>query len=265
MKTILSIFSLIFLLVSCEDVIEIDLDSIEPKLVIEGCINDLDDPCSIKLSLTGDYFEPGIYPVVSDALVTVTDDNGIETEFEEVEPGLYTSDLLEAKELGSYTLQVQSGEEVYMAEGVVPSKVFIDSLSYEIPPSFYEFEEGYMLTCYLQDPAEYRNYYRLNVYKKGNQERTDGMKYIFNDDFMNGNMIFMPWEDEPFFPQDTVVVELLTLDKSTYDYYFTLNSLAGGMFGASNPANPETNLSNDALGYFGAYTVSRDTIVIQVK
>ena len=79
---------------------------------------------------------------------------------------------------------------------------------------------------------------------------------------MNGNMIFMSWEDEPFFPQDTVVVELQTLDKSTYDYYLTLNSLAGGLFGASNPANPKTNLSNDALGYFGAYTVSRDTIVI---
>ena len=265
MKTILSIFSLIFLLVSCEDVIEIDLDSFEPKLVIEGSINDLDDPYTIKLSKTGDYFEPGIYPIVSDALVSITDDKGIEIVFEESEPGMYTSDNLEVEELGSYTLQVQSEGEVYMAEGVVPQKVFIDSLSYDIPPSFYEFEDGYMLTCYLQDPAEYRNYYRLIVYKKGNPESTDGMKYIFNDDFMNGNMIFMPWEDEAFFPQDTVVVELQTLDKSTYEYYLTLNSLAGGMFGASNPANPASNLSNDALGFFGAYTVSRDTIVIQEK
>ena len=122
-----------------------------------------------------------------------------------------------------------------------------------------------MLTCYLQDPSEYRNYYRLIVYKKGEPRISDDMMYIFNDDFMNGNMIFMLWESEAFFPQDTVVVELQTLDKSTYEYYLTLNSLAGGMFGASNPANPETNLSNDALGYFGAYTVSRDTIVIQEK
>jgi len=262
MKTILSLFSFIFLLVSCEDVIEIDLDSVEPKLVIEGCINDLDDPCTIKLSKTGDYFEPGIYPIVSDALVTITDENGIETEFEESEPGTYTSESLEVEELGSYTLHIQSEGEDYMAEGVVPHKVFIDSLSYDIPPLFYEFEEGYMLTCYLQDPAEYRNYYRLIVYKKGEPKSSDGMMYIFNDDFMNGNMIFMSWESDPLFPQDTVVVELQTLDKSTYDYYFTLNSLAGGMFGASNPSNPETNLSNDALGYFGAYTVSRDTIVI---
>ena len=261
MKTILSIFSAFFLLVSCEDVIEIDLDSIEPKLVIEGYVNDLDDSCTIKLSKTGDYFDPGVYPPVSDAFITILDEQGIEIRLEESEPGLYSSDQIEVKELGSYTLNVQSEGEDYMAEGIIPQKVFIDSIAYEIPPLIYEFEEGYMITCYLQDPAEYRNYYRMIVFRKG-EVSSESSKYIFNDDFMNGNMIFMPWELEEFFPQDTVVVELQTLDKSTYDYYFTLNSLGGGLFGASNPSNPETNLSNDALGYFGAYTVSRDTIVI---
>jgi hypothetical protein len=262
MKTILALFSFIFLLVSCEDIIEIDLDTIEPKLVIEGCINDLGDPCTIKLSKTGDYFEPGINPAVSGALVSLTDEYGIETAFEEVEQGLYTSESLEVFENRSYTLLVESEGEDYMAEGTIPQKVVIDSLSYEIPPLIYEFEEGYMLTCYLQDPGEYRNYYRLITYKTGDPKNSNDLKYIFNDDFMNGNKIFMSWDLEAFFPMDTVVVELQTLDKSTYDYYITLNSLAGGIVGASNPSNPETNLSNDALGYFGAYTVSRDTIVI---
>jgi len=264
MKNILSILSLVFLLVSCEDIIEIDLETMETRMVIEGCINDLNNPCTIKLSKTGDYFDPGIYPAVSGAMVSVTDENGLETPFEESEPGLYTSENLEVSENRSYTLLVQAEGEDYMGEGTIPEKVQIDSLAYDIPPAIYEFESGYMLTCYLQDPAEFRNYYRLKVYKK-DAESSEASKYIFNDDFMNGNMIFMPWEWEEFFPMDTVVVELYTLDKSTYDYYFTLNSLAGGMFGASNPANPETNLSNDALGYFGAYTVSRDTIVILPK
>jgi len=262
MKTILSILSLAFLLVSCEDIIEIDLDTMETKLVIEGSINDLDDPCTIKLSTSGNYFEPGIYPTVSGAMITVTDEYGTEAEFEETEPGLYTSEDLEVFENRSYTLLVQSEGEDYLAEGTIPQKVLIDSLAFDIPPFMYEFDEGYMVTCYLQDPEAYRNYYRMKAYKKGDPENSETTKYIFNDDFMNGNMMFMPWENEAFFPMDTVVVELHTLDKSTYDYYFTLNSLAGGMFGASNPANPDTNLSNDALGYFGAYTVSRDTIVI---
>ena len=54
-----------------------------------------------------------------------------------------------------------------------------------------------------------------------------------------------------------------TLDLATYDYYRTLFSILEGGLGTPNPANPETNLSNGALGYFGACTISRDTIVIQ--
>lgn len=262
MKTILSILGLAFVLVSCEDIIEIDLDSIEPRLVIEGCLNDLDDPCTIKLSLTGDYFEPGIYPAVSDAHIIITDEYGTETALEESEPGLYTSGALEAFENRSYTLLVQSEGEDYMAEVTIPHKVLIDSLSYDIPPLIYEFDEGYMLSCHLLDPAGERNYYRLIAHKIGESPGSEESKYIFNDDFIDGNVVVMPWELEAFLPMDTVVVELQTLDKSTYDYYLTLNSLAGGLFGASNPSNPKTNLSNDALGYFGAFTVSRDTIVI---
>lgn len=264
MKNILSIFSLVFLLASCEDIIEVDLDSMETTLVIEGCITDLQSPCTIKLSKTGDYFNPGIYPAVSDARVSIRDEFGMETVFEETEAGVYTSESLDVIENRSYTLLVQSEGEDYRAEGTIPRKVCIDTLTYEIPPMIYEFEEGYMLNCYFQDPAEIRNYYRLKAYRKG-AESAEASKYIFSDDFMNGNMIFMPWEWEEFFPMDTVVVELHTLDKSSYEFYNTLNSLSGGMFGASNPANPETNLSNDALGYFGAYAVSRDTIVILPK
>ena len=86
---------------------------------------------------------------------------------------------------------------------------------------------------------------------------------VFNDDFVDGNEIMMRWDADQFFPKDTVVVELLTLDESTYEYYLMLSSLSESDFiGNANPANPKTNITGDALGYFGAFTVSRDTIVI---
>jgi hypothetical protein len=58
-------------------------------------------------------------------------------------------------------------------------------------------------------------------------------------------------------------VELLSLDQKTYGYYRTLEDLlfTNPLFG-STPANPNTNLSNGALGYFGACAVSSKTIVI---
>lgn len=261
-ETIFAIISLTFLLASCEDVIDVELDSIPPRMVIEGVINDMDQQCQIKLSKTSDYFKPGENPAVTGATVSVTDENGNTAEFEETAPGTFTSQNMLGIESFSYTLQVWAEEENYMADCTLPQKVHIDSLSFGIPPMLFEFEDGFMVTCYFQDPGEVRNYYRMKAYKKDDVLAGDQSKVVFNDDFMDGNEMIMPWDLNSFQPLDTVVVELQTLDQATYDYYRTLFPILGGGFGASNPANPETNLTNDALGYFGAYTICRDTIII---
>ena len=63
--------------------------------------------------------------------------------------------------------------------------------------------------------------------------------------------------------ESTYRIELLSLDKQTYGYYRTLEDLLyTNPFFGSTPANPNNNLSNGALGYFGAYAVSSRTIVI---
>jgi len=264
MKTILALLSLSILLASCEDVIEINLDTIEPRLVIEGCLNDMSDHCTVNLSLTSDYFNPDAYPAVSDADISISDEYGTTSIFNETEPGVYTLENMQVMENTSYTLDIWSEDENYTAEVTIPEKVNIEYLSFDVPPLMFEFDEGYMLSCYIQDPVEYRNYYRMKAYKISDQTEARDSEYIFNDDFMNGNMMIMQWDLDPFMPEDTVVVELQTLDHSTYDYYKTLFPLTGGgLFGASNPSNPNTNLSNNALGYFGTYTICRDTIIVQ--
>ena len=65
---------------------------------------------------------------------------------------------------------------------------------------------------------------------------------------------------------DTFRIELMSLDKSTYGYYRTLSDLLyQNPFFGSTPANPNSNLSNGALGYFGACAISTRTIVITEK
>lgn len=264
LKPLLAILGLCILLASCEDIIEVELDSIPPRMVIEGIINDLDPEVQIKLSTTSDYFKPGENPAVRDAFVTITDEYGNITAFEETDPGTFTSNTLAVIANTTYTLEVQTTEEFYQAVCTFPEKVNIDSLSYEPAPAYMDFEENaYQVSCYLQDPGQIKNYYRMKAYVKGDEISGNQSKVVFNDDFVDGNVITLPWEQEGFFPMDTVVVELQTLDLATYDYYRTLFSILDEGLGNPNPANPETNLSNDALGYFGAFTISRDTIVIQ--
>ncbi len=264
MKTIITFFSILFLFTSCEDVIDIELNSIEPKLVIDGSITDETNSCVISLSKSGDYFEPGIYPTVSEATVSVIDQSGTKSYFEERQPGVYVSDNLRGIENTAYTLTVIAEGKEYEANVVMPKKVNISSLSYQETPQFMEFTGGYLVLCHLYDPIDVENFYRMKVYNINDDLEGNKSLYLFDDSFVDGNEVVLLWDTEQFMPQDTIVVELQTLDESTYDYYLTLQSIRENNFiGNANPADPETNISNGALGYFGAYTVSRDTITIQ--
>ena len=61
---------------------------------------------------------------------------------------------------------------------------------------------------------------------------------------------------------DTISYEFRTVDKAIFDYTFQAADIAGGSNSAA-PGNPITNWDNGALGYFNAYGVSRDSVVIQ--
>ena len=247
---------------ACQDVIDIDLDSIEPKLVIEGALTDESDSINIKITKTSDYFEPIDEPAVSNATVTITDENGNTVLLKENIPGNY-SEHLSGIEGNEYTLEVEADGEHYTAAVEMPGKVNIDFLSIIPTPEYLGFSGGYLINCHVQDPYGIKNYYRLKVSDINDPKEGDKVIYLFDDNYVDGNDILMQWDQRQFFEQDTVIVELQTMAKSTYDYYRTLSTLfEGGMIGNANPSNPVTNLSNDALGYFGAYTVSRDTFVV---
>lgn len=264
MKPILFFFSLIILLTSCENVIEIELDYMNPKLVIEGVINDFDNQCIIKLSKTTDYFNQKSNHTVSDAVITLTDNAGTIMKFNETEPGNYLGESGQAKSRTNYTLNILSEGNEYVAKATIPEKVNIDSLTCKYNPKSIIYEVGYVVSCHFSDPEEFRNFYRLKTYNINDRTKAKNTKDIYNDDLCNGNHVDWLWKYNVYQQFDTVVVELYTLDERTYDYYKTLFPISGGteMMSMVTPANPNTNISNGALGYFGAYTISRDTIII---
>jgi hypothetical protein len=264
MKTILIFFSVIILLTSCEDVIKIDLDYMKPKLVIEGVINDFDTQCIIKLSKTADYFNQEANPTVSDAVITLTDDDGKIVNFNEIEPGIYLEESVKAKPNTNYTLNILSEGDEYEANATIPQKVNIDSLTCKYNSESILYEVGYVVSCHFPDPGEFRNFYRLKTYNISDRTKAKNSKDIYNDDLFNGNNVKLAWSNDVYQQHDTVVVELYSLDRQTYDYYKTLFPISGGaeMMSLTTPANPNTNISNGALGYFGAYSVCRDTIII---
>ena len=263
---ILLITLTIIFFTSCQDVIEIELKNIEPKLVVEGEINDFIQECTIKLSKTGDYFTPSDYPEVSEAIITITGENIGTVNFEEIETGTYKIAHFQAVENTLYTLKILSDNEEYTAEVTIPQKINLDSVSFMPSPPRPQSEGGFMINLHFIDPVEFTNYYRIKAYKINDTTKGKGVFVLFDDIISNGNNMALPYMYEEFQPFDTVIVELQNLDKTTYDFYNTLSDIAGSSMGppmgGSTPANPETNLTNNALGYFGAYSLCKDTIII---
>lgn len=269
--TIKSVFGLLacIALVSCEEVIDLDLGSSEPKIVIEGTITPDEGPHRLLIHQSVDYGERNQFPPVSGASVRIKDEDGAEEMLEEVEEGVYLIQDLQGENGKTYNVEVQYGGKSYNATSSLPKTVIpLQSLEYVFEEETLFIEEGYYLTAYFLDPGDEVNYYRLKIFVNGEPyyfERDDNLVkddnfWLVNDKFFNGKT--MDYE----FPHklkvgDRVDVELHQVDRSTYDYYRTLVDLMG--FGGVAPANPLSNWSNGALGYFGAVSVTYASIVIE--
>lgn len=262
---LLCISLLLVLFSACEDVIDIDLKDVEPQIVIESSITDQLGSCMVKISKTGDYFKPSIFPMVSGATVKIMDDAGNSEILQETEAGVYTSPSLQGIPGSTYILKVNAEGKDYTAFSTMPNSLHIDSLSYEYTSTGFGMhkKDGYKLHCYFKDPAGIDNYARFKVYK--NKKLLDGF-FLYRDKFRDGNPIdFSDFLDEVFALNDTLRVELLSVNKATFDYLSTLANVSGktNKGPTATPANPNTNLSNGALGYFGAFTVRTKVIIIR--
>lgn len=269
-RTIISLFGFICVitLVSCEEVIDLDLGNAEPRIVIEGILTTDPGPFQIKITQSVDYGELNEFPPVSGAAVTITYKEGQSEFLEEVGEGLYLLQELQGEMGKAYNLQVQYEGQTYQAASTIPATIIpIQSLEYVFEEETLFIEEGYYVTAYFADPEDEVNYYRLKLFvngepyyfdQNGTPVRDDNL-WLINDQFFNGKLIDFE------FPQnlqegDKVDVELHQVDRVTYDYYRTLVDLTG--FGGVAPANPLTNWSNGALGYFGAVSVTYASVVI---
>lgn len=251
---------------ACEDVINIDLDNVEPRFIIEGTITDQPGPYYVIITKSTDYFNPSDPPPVSEAVITVSDNLGNTDTFTETLPGLYASDSLEGIPGRTYYLSVSIEDETFEAISTMPQPLEVDSLGIEYQPGdeVIEEDEGYLLHCYFHDPADRDDYARIRIHQNG--ILSDNM-YLYDGDWSDGNYIDYNYFWEVYDFADTVNVTLRTINHETLIYYITLMEIVatddggGGMF-TGVPANPNTNLTNGALGYFATYTVWRDSLIM---
>jgi hypothetical protein len=258
-----------WLLSGCQQVVSIDLNTANPRIVIEGNIKDQPGPYSVYLSMTGSYFDTTLAtPRVSHAKVIITDDVGNRDTLKEVTSGTYQSSALQGASGRTYTLTVNTDGKDYMAISSMPAKVFIDSL-YAMPRHSLNGESGYDIYVMFKDPPELGNYYRINARSSTviPADSIDGRRYrLFTDKLTNGNeMTERIRAGKNVSIGDTITIELCSIDKASYDYFNTLRDILSSDRSPTSlsPANPNSNISGDALGYFAAYTIDTKQIVLR--
>jgi len=255
-KTRLFIFmTAISLLASCQKVIQLDLSTTAPQLVIQGNVYDEPGPYAVKISKTTNFDTPNIYPAVTNARVTISDNAGKTEELSQVTDGTYVTSTLEGVVGRTYTLTVQIDGKTYTARSTMPQPVYIDTIYYKKSV----FSSIKLIALDFINPPNKENYYQVIHLVNGKQ--VAGFSVFSNNsgEVERISYSFMSTDTTPaLVAGDKIVVWLESIDKDVFKYFWTANR--DGSRSAS-PANPVSNISNGALGYFNACSVRKSSLI----
>jgi Domain of unknown function (DUF4249) len=248
-------------LTSCEKVIDIKLDEAARKYVIEGNISNIStDAVEVKISQTKLFEEENSFTGISGATVTIQVNNGTIYTLPQVSPGIYRSTAFTGVPGNNYLLKVSLNGTDYTATSVMPVKlVNLDTLSVN-DLAFGGTSTKTIQPSYL-DPVGKGNSYRFIQYANGVQVKNI---FVQDDAISDGLRITRPLvnQDGDLKSGDIVRVDMLCIDEAVYRYWYSLDQAATGQNQSATPANPVTNISGGALGYFSAHSVSTKTIAL---
>src|SRR5580692_11732163 len=116
----------ILLATSCQKVINIDLNSASPAIVIVGNVNDQPGPYTVTLSQTVNFSENNTFPPVTGAFITIADNAGTTDTLIESPPGTYNTKKLVGVDGRTYTLKVIANGQTYTSTSIMPQAVPFD-------------------------------------------------------------------------------------------------------------------------------------------
>lgn len=243
---------------SCEEVIDADLSTAPPLIVIEGNVSDQLEVHTVRVSQTIAFDKPNAFSGVKGARVTVYSSNNQTFTFNASGDGIYRSSRFRGIPGVKYTLEVITGGKTFKGSSVMPLAVKIDSLTFK-KLSFFGNSTIYP-AVYYKDPSGIQNQYRFVIRLNGVLKA----EQVSEDRFSDGNATsdLVTFEDGVK-KGDKVDLEVQCIDRSVFKYYFAMSQISGNGGPPVAPSNPESNIDNGALGVFSANT--RATYSVTLK
>ena len=263
MKNIIYItLVILFSASSCEKVIDLKVSDTEPKMVFEAKYDAVKEEVSVKISKTINVFSADDFPIISGAIVEITDENGVKTSLTDQGNGTYLLQNYAPIFSTQYTLKISIEGEVYEASDMLVPIVPLDSLNAEFQEESLFSDEGYVIFMNATDPIG-PNFYRAIREVNGEYKNDLDDQFLFDDSFSEGNTQSVPLFSSLYIVDDTVKVELISYSEKTFTYYEELQDIAAGSGASAAPANPISAWSNTALGHFAAFGYDSKTIIVK--
>ncbi|MBB4803448.1 hypothetical protein HNP37_003523 [Flavobacterium nitrogenifigens] len=257
MNRALALITLLFAFsfTSCEDVVNLDLETGETKLVVDAEIlwkkGTTGNEQTIKISKTAPYYS-GSTPKVSGAQVRVENSNGDVFTFNETEAGIYKCNNFVPVINMDYKLFITAEGQSYTATEKLTATNPINKIEQKIVPDFGG-EDVIELTFYYNDPADQVNFYVTDY-------QSEFLIYpeyeITNDDFYNGNEISTRFSHEDMKAGNTVKITHRGVSKNFFNYWKLILEASNSNPFQVPPGNIRgniintTNTNNTAFGYF---------------
>ena len=259
-------FSVLLLISSCTEIIDININASHPQVVVEAIIGS-DKQALVLISRTDDLNGDNEFQQIENAQVSISDNDGNKVLLNEISAGHYGN--TSAGFLGTigktYELNIELDDEIISASSTIPALVPIDSLTVINsiypgggPPVGNQPAPFYEIYVHYSDPVALNNYYRLKLYVNGTAQAGNR---VYDDTYNNGQDV----EQRIIIYNDTLttgdkfLIEMQCIDANVYNYF---QSMGNSSMGGGSPANPYTNLTGAILGYFSAHTVERKEYII---
>jgi hypothetical protein len=240
---------------ACQDIITLDLNEQQTRVVIEGLISDRVGSQSVRVSESLNYYDTIATPPIKDAEVSLLTKDGqlIEAFSYSMTDSAYVPSPQFVGEIGrEYILQVIAKGETYQAAGQIIRNANLDSIYYFSKEQLEligqnVFEGDYFLFVDGSLNSEMVEYFRLTVTVNDTlrNSRGDIANSVLSSEFFGSEFQFLPVPGD-FVAQDSIHLELYSLNEDIFQYYQEFTNLLfndGGVF-SPPPVNPTTNIIN---------------------
>lgn len=284
-KLIVSVLT-IFILTSCEDVVQIKLDKGTPLMTVDAFINNMRSPQTIRLTYTDNYFSQKPNDPIQGASVVVKDiTSGQSFNFIDNSNGNYVLNLAPTDTLGKlgheYELTVNHQGTIYNSKSTMFRTTQVDTIVVEFKEAgTFNANEGYDLYFLGKDPeGAVSDFYWVKSYRN-DVFYNKGININIAWDGANGGaggdgLFFTPPIARGILPRgdrltkfDMFRVEIHSISHEAYDFLAQVQTQTtnSGLF-ATTPENVKTNITTNSstkvVGWFNVAAVSTKQIIVQ--